>query len=122
MGGLFLLVFVSPRITYLTPFPENIYKDQCHKSEHLSALAKSINTATLQDSNFERQPFNIVTRTHYCGHIKFGQSLYLVLLGSVSLSLLFAQTCTVWSSWFDAFLDHHLNAYENAVPWILWVR
>jgi len=58
MGGLFLLVFVSPRITYLTPFPENIYK--LGSMPQVTAL--SINTATLQDSNFERQPFNVVTR------------------------------------------------------------
>ena len=44
--------------------------------------------------------YGIVTRTHYCGHIwtTIEQSLYLVFLGSISLSLLlFAQSCTVWS-------------------------
>ena len=44
--------------------------------------------------------YGIVTRIHYCGHIWtiIKQSLYLVLLGSISLSLLlFAQSCTVWS-------------------------
>ena len=54
-----------------------------------------------------------VTRTHYCGHIW----TIIVLLGSISLSLLlFAQTYTVWSYLFHAFLNHYLIAYKNAVP------
>ena len=57
--------------------------------------------------------FHIVTRTHYCGHIW----TIIVFLGSISLSLLlFAQTCTVWSYRFHAFLDHYLIVHKNAVP------